>query len=95
MEQNPFSKFYLSAYVRQKRESSGLSTLFISESLKLDHDQYLQMENGDLDFTLEALEELSSSLKLQDQDINDLLQFANISQVNALAAEFYEDEDSP
>lgn len=94
MEQNPFSKFYLSAYVRQKRDLIGLSAQLVSESLELDHDQYLQMESGELDFPVDTLEKLSPILHLQDEDINALLQFANISQANALAAEFFEEEDS-
>lgn len=92
MEQNPFSKFYLSMYVRQKRDSLGLSAEFVCNSLKLDHFQYCQMENGEDEFSLDIIERLSELLCFRDQDINDLLQFANIAQANDLAAEFFEEE---
>ncbi|AHI05687.1 hypothetical protein BDW_05905 [Bdellovibrio bacteriovorus W] len=92
MEQNPFSKFYLSAHIRQKREFLGLSSPDIAEALALDQDQYLHMENGELDFSLETLEKLAPILQLQEEDINDLLQFGNIAQANALALQFFEED---
>lgn len=93
MDLNPYSKFYLSAHIRQKRESLNLSPSFIAESLDLNLAQYLEVENGEADFSLDSLEKLSALLNLKDEDINDLLQFASISQANALALEFSEEDD--
>lgn len=92
MERNPFSKFYLSAHIRQKREFLGFSTLLVSEALDLDLHQYLKMENGELDFSRGDLEKLSEILYLNEQDLNDLLRFANITKANAMAREFFAED---
>lgn len=91
--QSPFLGFYLSKYIKQKRESLKLSAQAIAESASLSLDEYLTLEGGDADFTSELIQDLSLSLNLNVDDLLELENFANIAQVNALATEFFDEGD--
>lgn len=91
--QSPFLGFYLSKHIKQKRESLRLSTQAIADSVGLSLEDYLDLEAGSAEFTPELIQDLSLSLNLETNDLLALESFANIAQVNALAAEFFKEGD--